>query len=63
LIQKVAAATTIEDSFLIFLDNLVEELDDIYADNDDHDVRDLMADLQKYRSTFATAMASNITAS
>jgi len=63
LIQKVAASTTIEESFLIFLDNLTDELSDVEVLHATNDLKELISQLEKYRIPFATAMASNISAS
>jgi hypothetical protein len=60
LITKISSSPTIEESFLIFLDYLVDELGDIYAMSDNHDVRNLITDLKNRRLPLSQAMASNI---
>lgn len=60
LIEKISASSTIEGSFLLFLDNSIEELNSIYLDSDNHDLRDFINQLKKYRIPLSTAMASNI---
>ena len=60
LLGKVSASPTIEESFLIYFDGVAEELDDIYAESDNHDLRDLLSELEKKRIAFSKAMAANI---
>jgi hypothetical protein len=60
LLGKVSASPTIEESFLIFFDGLTDELGDIYANIDNHELRILNYELEKYRIPFSKAMAANI---
>ena len=60
LIQDVSKKTTIEESFLEFLSEVIDELDDIYLISNNHEVRDLVKQLSDNRKSLATAMASNI---
>jgi hypothetical protein len=60
LITRISNSPTIEESFLIFLDDLLYELDDIYTNSDNHDLRNLINLLKNRRIPLSQAMASNI---
>jgi hypothetical protein len=60
LISKIASSTTIEESFLIFFDNLMGHMDEIYTNSDNHDLRNLINELKEKRILLSQAIASNI---